>query len=135
MERLLHLASGHRELQALLNGADYYFLMGELLREWSELEQAEQHLEQGMDLDRSMLTAEAEMITRGYLALARLQQACRQSTRALQTLDTFAQLAHQRGFAPVLLAQGTAVRAQLELAQGNLAAAIRWAEHSGFSTT
>jgi len=133
LEQLLHLASGHRELQALLNGVDYYFLLGELLREWNRLEQAEQHLEQGMDLDKGMLTAEAEMITRGYLALARLQQACRQGTRALQTLDTFAQLAHQRGFASTLLAHGTAVRAQVALAQGHLTAAIHWAEASGLS--
>jgi LuxR family transcriptional regulator, maltose regulon positive regulatory protein len=135
IEQLLHMASGLAGLQALLNGADYYFLLGELLREWNRLEQAEQHLEQGMDLDRSTMTAEAEMITRGYLALARLQQAYRQGTRALQTLDAFAQLAHQRGFAPTLLAHGTAVRAQVALAQGDVAAAIRWAETSGLSTT
>jgi LuxR family transcriptional regulator, maltose regulon positive regulatory protein len=135
LEQLLQLASGHRELQVLLNGVDYYFLLGELLREWNQLEQAEQHLEQGMDLDRGMLTAEAEMITRGYLALARLQQACRQSTRAVQTLDAFAQLARQRDFAPALVAHGAAVGAQIELVQGNLAAAIRWAEKSGLSTT
>jgi LuxR family maltose regulon positive regulatory protein len=135
IEQVMHLASGHRELQALLNGADYYFLLGELLREWNQLEQAKQQLEQGMDLDRGTLTAEAEMITRGYLAFARLQQVCGQSARALQTLDAFALLAQQRGFAPTLLAHGAAVRAQVELAQGNLAAAIRWAETSGLSTT
>jgi LuxR family maltose regulon positive regulatory protein len=70
---------------------------------------------------------------RGYLALARLQQACGQGTRALQTLVAFAQMAQQRGFAPALVAHGAAVRAQVALAQGNLAAAIRWAEASGLS--
>jgi LuxR family maltose regulon positive regulatory protein len=135
IEQQLHLASGHAGLQALLNGADYYFLLGELLREWNQLEQAEQQLEEGMDLDRGRMTAEAEMITRGYLAFARLQQACRQGSRALEMLDAFAQLAHQRGFAPVLLARGAAIRAQLALARGNLAAAIRWAETSGLSPT
>src|SRR5215472_3163062 len=40
IEQLLHTASGHAGLQALLNGADYYFIQGELLREWNELEQA-----------------------------------------------------------------------------------------------
>jgi LuxR family maltose regulon positive regulatory protein len=129
------MTSGHDGLQALLNGADYYFIQGELLREWNQLEQAEQHLEQGMDLDRGTMTAEAEMITRGYLALARLQQACGQSTRALQTLDAFARLCRQRGFAPALGARGAAVRAQMELAQGNLAAALYWAQTSGLSPT
>ncbi len=133
IEQVMHLASGHRRLQALLNGADYYFLLGELLWEWNQLEQAEQQLMQGMDLDRGTVTAEAEMITRGYLALARLQQACGQSTQARETLDAFARLCRQHSFAPVLLARGAAARAQVELAQGNLAAAINWAETSGVS--
>ncbi len=135
IEQLLHMVSGHEGLQALLNGADYYFIQGELLREWNQLDRAEQHLEQGMDLDRGMMTAEAEMITRGYLVLARLQQACGQSTRALQTLDAFARLCRWRGFAPALEARGVAVRAQIELAQGNLAAALHWAQTSGLSPT
>jgi LuxR family maltose regulon positive regulatory protein len=135
IEQLLHMASGHEGLQALLNGADYYFIQGELLSEWNQLEQAGQHLEQGMDLDRGAMTAEAEMITRGYLALARLQQACGQHTRALQTLDAFAQMAQQRGFASALVAQGAAVRAHLALAQGNLAAALHWTHTSGVSAT
>ena len=79
------------------------------------------------------MTAEAEMIMRGYLVLSRLQQACGQGTKALQTLDAFARLCRQRGFAPALRACGAAVRAQMEPAQGNLAAAIRWAETSGLS--
>jgi len=133
IEQAMHLASGHEGLQALLNGADYYFILGELLREWNQLERAEQYLQQGMELDRGAVTAEAEMIMRGYLALARLQQACGQSTRALQTLDAFARLCQQRGFVPALLARGAAVRAQLALAQGDLATAIRWAETNGLS--
>jgi LuxR family maltose regulon positive regulatory protein len=135
LEQMMHLASGHGELQGLLNGVDYYFLLGELLREWNQLEQAEQHLEDGMDLDSGMLTAEAEMITRGYLALARLQQARGQSMLARETLDAFALLAQQRSFAPALLAHGAAIRTQLALAQGDLPAAIRWAEQSGLSAT
>ena len=55
------------------------------------------------------------------------------ATRHSQTLDAFIQVADQRGFAPTLLAHGAAVRAQVELAQGNLAAAIHWAETRGLS--
>jgi LuxR family maltose regulon positive regulatory protein len=135
IEQLLHMASGHDGLQALLNGADYYFIQGELLREWNQLEQAKQHLEQGMDLDRGAMMAEAEMITRGFLALARLQQACGQHTHALQTLNSFAQMAQQRGFASTLVAQGAAVRAHLVLVQGDLAAALHWTQTSGVSAT
>jgi LuxR family maltose regulon positive regulatory protein len=45
-----------------------------------------------------------------------------------------ARLAEQRHFPPHLLTQVAAVRAQLELAQGNVAAAISWAESCGLST-
>jgi ATP/maltotriose-dependent transcriptional regulator MalT len=53
---------------------------------------------------------------------------------ALATLDALAQVAERRHFAPHLVTQGTAVRAEIELAQGNVAAAIRWADSSGLST-
>jgi LuxR family maltose regulon positive regulatory protein len=133
IERVIQLTSGHEGLQALLNGADYYFILGELLREWNELARAEPLLERGMAVDQGAMTAEAEMILRGYLALARLQQARGRGAQALQTLDAFAHLARRRGFAPALLGRVAAVRAQLALAQGDLAAAVRWAEQSGLS--
>jgi LuxR family maltose regulon positive regulatory protein len=120
-------------LQTLVNSADYYFGMGDLLREWNELDEAERHLTQGMDLARGTLTVYAEIVTLGYTALTRLQQARGNFQGALATLSAFAELAHQRHFVPRLLARGAAVQAQLELAQGNLAAAIRWAERSGLS--
>lgn len=88
-----------------------------------------------MDLVRGALTAEAEMITRGYLAFALLQQARGRSAEARETLDAFALMGQQRGFAGILLDRGEAVRAQVELAQGNLVAAIRWAETSGVSAS
>ena len=45
-----------------------------------------------------------------------------------------AHLAEQRHFGSHWVAQGEAVRAQLELAQGNVAAAVRWLDSSGLST-
>jgi len=133
IEQATQLAPKHGGLQALINGADYYFIRGDLLREWNQFDSAGQQLVQGMDLVKETATADAEMIMRGYLALALLQQACGQSTEARETLDAFALLSRQRGFAPALLAHGAAVRAQMDLAQGNLAAAIRWAEACGLS--
>src|SRR6266702_4300415 len=131
IEQAAQLAQGHGGLQALTNRADYYFIPGDLLRECHPLHSAEQHLVHGMGLVKETATADAEMITRGYLALARLQQARGESNQALATLDAFTQVADQRGFAPTLLAHGAAVRAQVELGQGNLAAAIQWAETQG----
>jgi LuxR family maltose regulon positive regulatory protein len=131
IEQAVQLAQGHGGLQALINGADYYFILGDLLREYNQLDSAEQQLVQGMGLVKETATADAEMITRGYMTLARLQQARGQSTRVRETLDAFALVSRQRGYAPALVAHGVAVRAQVELAQGNLAAAIRWKEASG----
>ena len=133
IEQATQLAPKHGGLQSLINGADYHFIRGDLLREWNQFDSAGQQLVQGMDLVKETATADAEMIMRGYLALARLQQACGQSTEARETLDAFALLSRQRGFAPALVAHGAAVRAQMDLAQGNLAAAIRWAEACGLS--
>ncbi len=111
----------------------YYFGLGDLLRECNELVAAERHLAQGMALVKEMLTVEPFVATRGYTTLARLEQARGNTRAAFATLDTLAQLAQQRHFALHLMTQGAAVQAQLELAQGNLAAAIHWAGTSGLS--
>ena len=87
-----------------------------------------------MALVNETLTVEPFVAVLGYTALARLLQARGNSRAALATLDALAQLAEQRHFAPHLMTQGAAVRAQLELAQGNVAAAIHWADASGLST-
>jgi LuxR family maltose regulon positive regulatory protein len=120
-------------LQTLVSSADYYFGMGDLLREWNRLDEAEQHLTQGMDLTGGSLTVDAEALSLGYTALTRLQQAQGNFQVAMATLSAFAELAEQRHFVPRLLAQAKAVGAEFELAHGNLAAAERWLMESGLS--
>ncbi len=56
------------------------------------------------------------------------------SQAAFATLDALAHVAERRHFPPNLIEQGEAVRAQIELAQGSLAAAIQWANRSGLSS-
>ncbi len=121
-------------LQTMFTSLYYYFDLGDLLREWNELDVAERHLMQGMALLKEGLSVELFLAIRGYTALARLLQARGNSYEPLATLDALAHLAEQRHFAVYLTTQGAAVHAQLELAQGNLAAAIRWADSSGLST-
>lgn len=133
MKQAAQLAAGHGGVQALINGADYYFILGDLQCEWNQLDSARQEVIQGMDLVKETATADAEMVTRGYMTLARLQQARSQITQVRETLDAFALMSRQRGYAPALVAHGVAVQAQVELAQGNLAAAIRWAEASSLT--
>jgi ATP/maltotriose-dependent transcriptional regulator MalT len=121
-------------LQTLFSSRYYYFGLGDLLREWNDLEAAERYLAQGMALVNETLTVELFVAVLGYMALARLQQARGRTREALAALDALAQLAGQRHFAPYLAIQIAAIRAQLELAQGNVAAAIQWADKSGLSS-
>jgi len=124
---------GPEELQVLIDSPAYYFGLGDLLREWNELEAAHQHLARGMELLEDMLSIDAEQLWLGYAALARLQHAQGSAEQALAILDAFLQLAHQRHIAPLLLAQAAALRAQLELARGDLPAARHWAASCGLS--
>jgi LuxR family maltose regulon positive regulatory protein len=133
-EQVVQVVPQPEVLQSLFGSLFYYFGLGDLLREWNNLEAAEQHLLQGMALVKVTLTVEPFVAVLGYTALARLQQARGNTAAARATLDALASLAEGRHFLPHVLTQVAAVRAQLELAQGNLAAAIRWADLSGIST-
>ncbi len=118
----------------MFSSLSYYFGLGDLLRECNDLEAVELYLVQGMALVKETLTVEPFVAILGYSALARLQQARGNSREALATLDTLEHLAEQRHFPPHLMPQVAAVRAQLELAQGNQVVAIRWVDSSGIST-
>jgi LuxR family maltose regulon positive regulatory protein len=120
-------------LHTFLASLFYYFSLGDLLRERNQLEAAERHLVQAMALVKEKPTIEPFLVQLGYTTLARLQQARGNSGEALATLDALEQVAEQRKFPPHLRSQLDAERVQLELAQGNLAAAVRWAETCGLS--
>jgi LuxR family maltose regulon positive regulatory protein len=121
-------------LQTMFTSLYYYFDLGDLLREWNELEAAERHLAQGMALVKETLTVDPPTAIRGYTALARLQQAQGNFRGAFGTLDALTHLAERRHFPPHLMTQMAAIRARLEIAQGNMAAAIYWADTTGLST-
>ena len=127
-EEVVQVILGPQGLHGLIDSPAYYFGLGDLLREWNELEVAEHHLAQGMALLKGTHLIDADEVWLGYATLVQLQQAQGRYDQALATLDTFMQLAQQRHFAPVLLAQGAALQAHLEFARGNLQAALRWAE-------
>jgi LuxR family maltose regulon positive regulatory protein len=117
----------------LLEGPAYYAGMGAVLYEWNDLHAAEQHLDQAMQQLEGRLVVDAEDVALGYLILARLQHARGNDADAQRTLETYTTLARQRGFVAHLIARGTAAQAQLALAQGNLAAAVAWADASGLN--
>lgn len=132
-EQALQLAPGREGLQTVVNGAAYFFGLGDLLREWNDLDTAAQHLGQGMELVHGAVTVWADVLTLGYVTLARLERARGNFQAARAALDTYRELAHARRFVPRLVALASALQAQLDLAEGDLATAARWAEESGLS--
>jgi LuxR family transcriptional regulator, maltose regulon positive regulatory protein len=134
-EEVVQIVPRPGDYPVLANGPTYYFGLGDLLREWNELDAAEHYLLRGIDLIRGTLSVDADDIWMGYAALARLQQARGRYEQAVATLDTFMQVAHQRHVVPLLMAQCAALRAHMELVQGHLQAARYWADTSNLSAT
>jgi LuxR family maltose regulon positive regulatory protein len=131
LHEAMQIASDPEVFRSLEGSPAYYFGMGALLCEWNDLDAAEQELAQGIDLVAGPLTVDAAYITQGYLALARLQHARGNDADAQRTLESYLDLARQRGFVTHLVARGIAAQAQLALAHGNLAAAVAWANANG----
>jgi LuxR family maltose regulon positive regulatory protein len=121
------------DLRTTVGSPAYYFGLADILREWNEMSMAEPLLEQGMELVNGGFTVDAEVVTLGYITLARLQIVRLEYSQALTTLDTLTHLAHAHSFAPHLIARALAWRAHIELAQGNLKAALSWVEQCGLS--
>ena len=126
-------SSGPGGSERLVGNPAYYFGMGDLLREWNDLDAAEHHLEQGMDLVSEIPTVDAEVVAHGFISLARLQQARGEYGAAKRTLENFSHLARERNFFAPLLGHAGAAKARLALAQGNLPEAIAWVDANGLN--
>src|SRR5215204_4068459 len=130
LEEAARSSSGPGGSDHLVGNPAYYFGMGDLLREWNDLDAAERHLEQGMDLVSEIPTVDAEVVAHGFISLAQLQHARGEYGAAETTLENFSHLAHERNFFAPLLGHAGAAKARLALAQGDLPGAIGWAEES-----
>jgi LuxR family maltose regulon positive regulatory protein len=130
-EEAAEVVSGREGLRNLENSAAYYVGLGDIYREWNDLDAAERFLTRAVDSFAGALMVDADVVTDGYLSLASLQQARGLHTDAGATLEEFANLARQRGFFPLLVARGEAARTRLALVEDDLPAAISWAEASG----
>jgi LuxR family maltose regulon positive regulatory protein len=106
-----------------------HITLGEVLVERNELAQAAQVLTQGVSLLQG--TTEMGMLARGYGALARCQSAGGERAPALATLQQGeAWLAQIQTASPGTYARLAAERARLHLRQGDLVAALAWAQES-----
>jgi LuxR family maltose regulon positive regulatory protein len=126
LQRLVGSASYHF-------GFAYYFGQGSLLYEWNDLKAAEEHLLHGIELVRETLTADADVITLGYSCLARLRQARGDEAGARAVLEDFSRVVQRQRLLPGLVHGKNTEEARIQLLQGNLAAAARWAEKRGLS--
>jgi LuxR family maltose regulon positive regulatory protein len=99
--------------------------MGDLLREWNDLESASHYISEGLRLTEA--SGDFEFLRDGYIARARLDQANGSLDSALAFIQKAAQTVRRSQ-----LAWDTALieawRARLWLAQGNLPAAERWVQ-------
>lgn len=99
--------------------------LGVLLCEWDDLDAATFHLRKGIELGQQ--GAGGRVLTTGYLGLARVYHAQKDLGRALEMAHQAEQLVRGLDLA-LILALIQAIRARLWLAQGNIAAASRWAQ-------
>src|SRR5262249_49275661 len=120
-----------RVLQAMPGSESYYFGLGDILREWNAFAEAEPLLSQSIQQLSGSLAVAREVVTQCYVSLARLQMARCDYPEAHETLRAFAHVARVQHFSPAQEAQGRATSAQVELALGNLAEAVRLVEADG----
>ena len=120
-------------LQHFFADVFYHLGLGTIYYEWNDLDAAESHLEQGLQLAESGMSVEANGALVGSMTLALMRQARGDAAGALEILDRFAQLAHQRHFAAALIARGEALRAHLLLLQGKIDAVWQWLETNGLT--
>ncbi|MCK4472189.1 MAG: helix-turn-helix transcriptional regulator, partial [Anaerolineae bacterium] len=103
--------------------------LGNLSREWNDLETASRDLTKGVDLCAQW--GQADFLADGYVALMRLQLAQGNLRGALNTLQKVERLAQRAKVDHFIICWLDECRLRLWLSEGNLAAAVRWAQTSG----
>jgi LuxR family maltose regulon positive regulatory protein len=122
-QQMMNLASEHQAWPFPPTGAAYVG-MGNILREWNELETATQHLHKGIELISP--AGYNSVISQAYSILAFVRQAQGKSDEATEFLQQAEESALKSGAHPVG-ARMPMIRARLWLMQGNLAKATQWA--------
>jgi LuxR family maltose regulon positive regulatory protein len=109
-----------------------HVVLGDLLRERNELNRAMEHLEQGIKLGQA--GGNPFIVITGYVWLAWLRQTQGDMTGSLEAIRSALQLVQQHQVSRLLpLPPAACYQARLWIAQGNLAAARRWAQESGLN--
>jgi LuxR family maltose regulon positive regulatory protein len=107
-----------------------YINMGEVMREWNDLDAALHHVLKGIELGQP--GGDLRAITIGHFALARVYQAQGDMERSDQAIQQAAQFAQQSNIT-WLISKVAAYQARLWLARNNLSAAVRWTQQCGLN--
>ncbi|MBI2955434.1 MAG: helix-turn-helix transcriptional regulator [Chloroflexi bacterium] len=99
--------------------------LADVLREWNQLDEAELHLTQGIELGKR--GGFLEVLKNGGIVLARMKHARGDQRGALQVIEEAETLARKAGVL-LAIAELAAHRARALVEQGDLAEAFRWAE-------
>ena len=99
--------------------------------EWNDLSTAAHHLQEGLQLGRRL--GIVEILVVGHTVLAQLHQAQGERSAALEAIGEAEQLARRYQVSAGSAARMAANQARLWIAQGDLAAAVRWALKSGLA--
>ena len=137
----LHKALGTwREALGLATGPDGRQLpiagfplvkLGDLSREWNDLETASHDLTKGVEFCAQW--GQADFLADGYVALMRLQLAQGNLMGAFNTLQKAERLVQRVQVDHFIICWLDECRLQLWLSEGNLAAAVHWAQTSGLT--
>jgi LuxR family maltose regulon positive regulatory protein len=123
----LELATGQHG-GPLAVAASAHSAMGRLVYEWNDLEAAAHHVMRAVELSERW--GNVDQAASNRVTLARVFQAQGDQAGARDALREAERLIRGRSVTPPVAAQVTAYQVRLWLAQGNLAAASRWAQES-----
>ena len=129
-QEALHMSTGEDGRHLPVAGYAHVYLGG-VYREWSDLERAASHLVTGIDLCGQVGYIVDQAI--GYVTLARVKQAHRDQDGARDALQNAERLSRRMTGYLYLRRWVEDCQVRLWLAQGNPAAATRWAQESGLS--
>ncbi len=127
----LQLATKPGERPAPFAGLAHIGLAG-LLYEWNDLDRAQRHAQQGIDLGERGQSVDVLQGGCSYLTLAQVYQARGEVNNALELIRTAERFAQNHNQAYVI-ALAAARQTRLWLAQGSVTAASRWAQERGLS--
>jgi LuxR family maltose regulon positive regulatory protein len=105
--------------------------LGQLLREWNDLEAATRHLVEGIELSRKWGEVGA---VQGYVGLALVRQAQGDVEGAREAIQTARQLAIEFDATEKDILSVTMCQVRLWVAQGDIEAALRWVEERGLDS-